>query len=749
MSNLEDSISELDECPIILAKKLSDSKLPTIIEILQHIEYLRQEALSSTKFNSPQKSLVKETSIFVNLIWKRTNIPIISNARIECLIHKYYDNFKSLKKREKSHANSRNLKDDIAKFKLTISVLFDLARCKCDDSCICSCPKENHVPDNRRNFITDQRSNRLQLISDIGIDNFSKVDLELQTPQKRGRKKLVHGGKSTITGIIQAHESTLSENNEQIESECTDVCIENNLSAAVRQTSSQSRVKLPNVAHIINRHRLSDRAAAEIVSASLYDFREHFQINIPDNNLVIDRSKIRRERKKCIKNVENNVFDDTNVWGLYFDGKRDKTLVNNEDSKSKTYHRRIVTQEHITLIKEAGSQYIGHVSPTSGQANAICEVICCKLSKIDAPTDKLFALGCDGTVVNTGCNNGIITLLENRLQKPLHWFICLLHLNELPLRHVIEKHYGVAKGPETFCGELNQSLRTCEKMAIINFEKIEGEIPMINEDELSSDQKYLYQIAQAVAKGSCPKKLASLKPGNMSLSRWLTTASRFLRLWVSEKTPNAKLKTVVTYIMKVYVSSWFRIKKYKYCVDGPKHLVHMLQKSRYLPPPLKSLFENTIQNNAYFAHPENILLAMMADDRQSIRKEAYDRVIEIRKKSSDRNFQESVRKFEKPKINVNASSYEFLINWDSNITEPPLTKQLTADQLFIYVQNHLPTDDIFKFPCHTQAVERGVKEVSEMSMQVCDEEIRDGFIKSTLKRRKIMPKFDTKAQFKI
>ncbi|OXU32229.1 hypothetical protein TSAR_008023, partial [Trichomalopsis sarcophagae] len=38
---------------------------------------------------------------------------------------------------------------------------------------------------------------------------------------------------------------------------------------------------------------------------------------------------------------------------------------------SNTYHKKIVTQEHVTLIKEAGSEYIGHTSPTSGHANTL------------------------------------------------------------------------------------------------------------------------------------------------------------------------------------------------------------------------------------------------------------------------------------------------------------------------------------------------------------------------------------------
>ena len=52
-------------------------------------------------------------------------------------------------------------------------------------------------------------------------------------------------------------------------------------------------------------------------------------------------------------------------------------------------------------------------------------------------------------------------------------------------------------------------------------------------------------------------------------------------------------------------------------------------------------------------------------------------------------------------------------------------------------------------PCHTQAVERLIKLVTEASEHVCGEAEREGFIKNTLESRKNMPKFDTRKQFKI
>ena len=47
------------------------------------------------------------------------------------------------------------------------------------------------------------------------------------------------------------------------------------------------------------------------------------------------------------------------------------------------------------------------------------------------------------------------------------------------------------------------------------------------------------------------------------------------------------------------------------------------------------------------------------------------------------------------------------------------------------------------YSCHTQAVERAVKVVSDASSQVYGETERDGFIRQRIRSRKLMLKVDT------
>lgn len=57
--------------------------------------------------------------------------------------------------------------------------------------------------------------------------------------------------------------------------------------------------------------------------------------------------------------------------------------------------------------------------------------------------------------------------------------------------------------------------------------------------------------------------------------------------------------------------------------------------------------------------------------------------------------------------------------------------------------------DFPDYPCHTQAVERCVKMVTEASMAVAGEKARDGFIRSQLQSRAIMPSFETKKNYNV
>ena len=195
--------------------------------------------------------------------------------------------------------------------------------------------------------------------------------------------------------------------------------------------------------------------------------------------------------------------------------------------------------------------------------------------------DNLRAVGADSTAVNTGRKNGAIRLLECKLGRPLHWFICNLHLNELPLRHLCKKYIGPTESSTQWKGSHGKALQTCESLPLSpNGIQCISEGPLLPEIDpldLSKDQAYLYKIIQAIKTGVISVDLLQEKPGPMSHARWLTTASRICRLFVATVQPSQELYAIALFVVCHYRLMWFQIKKYLYCTDGPYQLLSMVK----------------------------------------------------------------------------------------------------------------------------------------------------------------------------
>lgn len=197
---------------------------------------------------------------------------------------------------------------------------------------------------------------------------------------------------------------------------------------------------------------------------------------------------------------------------MYFDGRKDKTKV--FEKVGDRNYTKFVTEEHITLISEPGGTYFGHVVSDSASSRDISSAILSYLYNNSIDLHHLLAIGCDGTVVNTGSYGGVIRLLEEHLNRPLQWLVCQLHSNELPLRHLFQKLDGHTTGPHSYSGPIGKMLTSCETLPVVHFEPISADMPfplITNKLALSKDQNYLLHICEAIKSGHCPEALAKKK----------------------------------------------------------------------------------------------------------------------------------------------------------------------------------------------------------------------------------------------
>src|ERR1051325_8567188 len=221
----------------------------------------------------------------------------------------------------------------------------------------------------------------------------------------------------------------------------------------------------------------------------------------------------------------------------------------------------IKKEEHYVLVSEPGGKYIAHVSPKSGKSKDRADSILFRLNEMGLHSN-IRVVGCDSTNGNTGVRGGAIQYLEKAMGRPLQWFICLLHTNELPLRHLFQELDGSTSGGNTFVGPIGKSIQSCETMPIVKFKPIvDGDgLPALSEEvlqDLSTDQQYLFSIIQAIRKGKVSSNLARKKPGPINHSRWLTLANRVCRLYVSVQEPDQHLSLITQFIVIYYGPCWF------------------------------------------------------------------------------------------------------------------------------------------------------------------------------------------------
>ena len=141
-------------------------------------------------------------------------------------------------------------------------------------------------------------------------------------------------------------------------------------------------------------------------------------------------------------------------------------------------HQRTIREEHISIVSEPESKYFNHVTRGSGKAKDIASEIWSLLNKSSVDTKQIVAIGCDSTAVNTGIKGGVVRLLEKSFKKSIQWFIRLLRINELPLRHLLGYLDGPTTGPRAFSGTIGKALQTHDKNPVVRFEPIESREPL-------------------------------------------------------------------------------------------------------------------------------------------------------------------------------------------------------------------------------------------------------------------------------
>ena len=362
--------------------------------------------------------------------------------------------------------------------------------------------------------------------------------------------------------------------------------------------------------------------------------------------------------------MEQKHSSQSTLKGLYADGKKVPTLVRETTSTRvavvgkrgkaarrvvKTTGNKLRIQDHYPIISEPGSEYVTHVTPKSGTGRDLS----LELEAVVREREQLpDVAGMDGCSTNTGIHNGCIRLLEINLNRTLQWSICGLHLTELLFWHVLSDVDGVTSGPEKLKGPIGSTLHTAVwEEPVVAFKPVTGKVTALPDDvikDLSRDQKLGYLYCMAVQTGIMPDELPSQVIGPMVTSRWNTTATRLLCKYTRTQWPTKKMTRLVEMVLMLYYPGWFQFKSHPHIQDGAKNCFYLVELSRDLHPVDMNIAQSVLSHNSYWAHPENITIGMLSDEREELRHRA---VLWIQKARQEFNPETHPRQFVPPSVN--------------------------------------------------------------------------------------------------
>ena len=761
--------------------------------------------------DSDKLPVFKKIGQEVSTLWDQSGIPYIEEKsiynKLKEFLNKYHRKASTNKtKREEDTSQNRIWKDNFLR-EMNFYNCFDIAICRCfkdakdiqlvlygggDHKPNCYAP----IPPDELNFYASQlfergedhclTIGRMDLKTrKLMIQNEEKVKKQTETQEKLKQQQNADFSTVNIDDYF-SDDDDYSDEPSETDSEGDDKpkTAGDGIPPRRRQVGRCS-VQYKRVASGSLRYGTSARSTRAIINWVIGDLMEFGAIKeeFTEGELMIGLNNVIDQRNKYAGYLADEHAEVlTDLVCLKFDGKKCDTLI----EKNRT-----VKQEHITCIAEPGSFYVDHFTPATGTGADISNELFDMVLEYDSK-DTLLCVGADGILVNlannvsshlminfqgtganTGHNKGAIMNLENKLCKPLQWCICLLHFNELPMRHFIEHIDGDFTGPESAKGPVGKIVFGKPKLWMKNphnFRKFKDITKSAKEmfesmgdpkDLLNDDQYFFYQLCMAVLDGNSARKIWpdgfwNKPPAKIHLARWITAATAILRLFCQTKA-NAdiyqNLFYLVKFILNVYAPMYFSIKTNWHFIEGPRLFFKASQLVLEAFGSEPEHYDHIIKYfdiNSYFAHPENVLVSAVFDPDKTIQEQALLEIDALRKYW--KKYPNKVRHFELhvDRMDLKAKNYYEMIKWEKYpkrfIADPPFLKQYSMAQL----RAHVDGTEIITLPAvpnHSQAVERNVQNVTFAASKVVGHEKRHEFLLNLEENRKNYPTYANKSFF--
>ena len=119
--------------------------------------------------------------------------------------------------------------------------------------------------------------------------------------------------------------------------------------------------------------------------------------------------------------------------------------------------------------------------------------------------------------------------------------------------------------------------------------------------------------------------------------------------------------------MQLYAPGWFQIKSHPRVSNGARNFWYILSCSKKLKVEHQEIMVRFLNKSAFFTHSDNLLIAMLADERQSVRLRALSLISDVPGPHKERNFV-------LPQAKPNAKGYTEMISLKYELATPPLLR---------------------------------------------------------------------------
>lgn len=308
------------ECPTFgPPASLPLTKLPSNGDIYRYYQFVRLQL--KTNIEPPASDILAKVSLDVADIWNRAWIPIVSEQQINHQVQALKDKYKKAIK---------NGPKDSEKLNPPASSLFDICSCKCEDPKQCQGGHQK-VPAIEHDFLLDQRDSRQMEIS-------HRIDMEKTTEHQKKMARKEKDKEQLAKQIVrqsqaQVDNCALGDSDFVTSDDSTsDVDDPSDEEFIVDEKTVKEKLNLEFFALECDRTQVSDAVGARLLNAAL------ISLGIVDKSNachVIDANRIRREREKVQQKLKAKVFDSCkNLEALYFDSRKDKTLIRSSPKAS-------------------------------------------------------------------------------------------------------------------------------------------------------------------------------------------------------------------------------------------------------------------------------------------------------------------------------------------------------------------------------------------------------------------------------